>query len=266
MSEWERTERLDFGRRLINDSFLCASPVYGTGVFWVDMEAAATFLRELREAQGIRVGYLHLVIRACGVALAKYPQVYAMIDRERRIVYPGSIDIGVSVEGTTNVAPVVVLTEVDKKDLATIVKELREGAEKSRAEEASQLRKINWLGRLLPFRWLRRLLIPIAYRSARVRRRVVGNFQITSLNEEMIIYNRLNASTILFLGQVRERPAVIEGRVVPRRSAYLSLGVDHRVVDGALPMRFMHEVIRLLESPQLLLGAAEGSLRGLTQE
>jgi pyruvate dehydrogenase E2 component (dihydrolipoamide acetyltransferase) len=266
MSDWERIERLDFGRRLINDSFLCASPVYGTGVFWVDMEAAAAFLHELREAQGIRAGYLHLLIRACGLALARYPQVYAMIDRERRIVYPGSIDIGVSVEGSTNVAPVVVLTGVDRKDLPTIVRELREGAERARGEEAAQLRRINRLGRLLPFRWLRRLLIPIAYRSATVRRRVVGTFQITSLNEEMIIYNRLNASTILFLGQVRERPAVIEGNVVPRRSAYLSLGVDHRVVDGALPMRFMHEVIRLLQSPALLLGAAEGTHGGPAQE
>jgi pyruvate/2-oxoglutarate dehydrogenase complex dihydrolipoamide acyltransferase (E2) component len=99
---------------------------------------------------------------------------------------------------------------------------------------------------------LRRLLIPIVYRSARLRRGVVGSFQITSLNEEMILYNRLNASTIMFLGQVRERPAVIDGKVVPRKSAYLTLGIDHRVLDGALPMKFMHEVIRLLESPRLL--------------
>lgn len=256
MADWQRIERLNLGQRLINDSFLWASPVYGTGVFWVDMEEAGEFIREAREAQGLRLGYLHLLIRACGIALAKFPQVYAMIDGDRRIVYPGSIDIGVSVEGSTNVAPVVVLTEVDKKDLATLVAELREGAERARSREAAQIRKINWLGRLLPFRWIRRILIPFAHRSARVRRRVVGTFQITSLNEEMIIYNRLNASTILFLGQVRERPAVIEGKVVPRRSAYLSLGVDHRVLDGALPMRFMHEVIRLLENPRLLAEAS----------
>jgi len=253
MSDWERIERLNAGQRLVNDSFLCASPVYGTGVFWVDMEEAGAFIREIRETQGLRLGYLHLLIRACGLALAKYPQVYAMIDGERRIVYPGSIDIGVSVEGTTNFAPVVVLSGVDKKDLRTIAEELKDGAEKTRREEAAQLRKFNRIGRLLPFRWLRRWLIPIAYRSARVRRSVVGTFQITSLNEEMIIYNRLNASTIMFLGQVRERPAVIEGKVVPRKSAYISLGVDHRVLDGALPMKFMHEVIAHLMNPRLLV-------------
>ena len=81
----------------------------------------------------------------------------------------------------------------------------------------------------------------------------MGSFQITSLNEEMILYNRLSASTIMFLGQVRERPAVIEGKVVPRKSAYLTLGVDHRVVDGALPMKFMHEVIGYLMNPRLLV-------------
>ena len=257
MSNWERIERLGPGRRLINDSFLCATPVYGTEVFWADMEEAGAFLKQFRASHGFPLNYLHLLIRACGLALARYPQVSAMIDRDRRIVHPDSIDIGVSVEGTTNFAPVVVLTGVNKKDLRTIAEELREGARKARLEEAATLRKINWIGRLLPFRRVRRMLIPLAYRSAKVRRRMVGNFQVTSLNAEMILYHRLSTSTLMSLGQVRERPAVIQGKVVSRKSAYICLAVDHRVLDGVTPMKFAHEVIRLLENPRLL-AEAEG--------
>ena len=40
---------------------------------------------------------------------------------------------------------------------------------------------------------------------------------------------------------------------VPRKSAYISLGVDHRVLDGALPMKFMHEVLGHLMNPRLLI-------------
>jgi pyruvate dehydrogenase E2 component (dihydrolipoamide acetyltransferase) len=216
------------------------------------MEEAHAFIQHIRESQGFHLTYLHLLIRACGLALAKYPRVNALMDRGRRIVYPPSVDIGVSVEGTTNFAPVVVLTEVDKKDLRTLARELSEGAEKARAEEEAFLRKINWAGRVVPFRWLRKILIRLAYRYARVRRGLMGNFQITSVNEEMIIVNRISTSSMISLGQVRERPAVIQGKVVPRKSAYLCLPIDHRVLDGITPMKFAHEVIRLMEDPHLL--------------
>ena len=254
MSYWERIERLGPGRRLINDSFMCATPVFATGVFWVDMEEAHAFIQHIRESRGFPLNYLHLLIRACGLALFRHPQVNSMIDGDRRIVHPASIDIGVSVEGTTNFAPVVVLTGVNRKDLPAIAEELREGAKKARIEEAELLRKINWIGRFLPFGWLRRMLIRLVNRYARVRRGIVGNFQITSMNEEMILYNRLNTSTMMSLGHVRERAAVIEGKVVPRKSAYICLAVDHRVLDGVTPMKFAHEVIRLMENPHLLSG------------
>jgi pyruvate/2-oxoglutarate dehydrogenase complex dihydrolipoamide acyltransferase (E2) component len=252
MSDWERIEKLDPGRTFLNDCFMSATPAYAVGVFWVDMEEAHAFIQRIRESQGLRLTYLHLLIRACGIALAKYPKINAMIDCDRRIVHPARIDIGVSVEGTTNFAPVVVLTDVNKKDLHTLAKELGEGAKKAKTEEAAFLRKMNWVGRLLPFRWLRRMLIRLVSRYARVRRSVMGNFQITSVNEEMIIVNRISTSSMMSLGHVRERPAVIEGKVVPRKSAYLCLPIDHRVLDGITPMKFAYEVIRLMENPNLL--------------
>lgn len=262
MQDWKQVERLSLGRRLINDSFLCAAPAYGTGVFWVDMTEASAFIQKVRESEGYPLNYFHMLIRACGLALARHPQVHAMIDRDRRLLHPASIDIGVSVEGTTNFAPVVILTQVDKKSLRAIADELADGARKARLEEAALLRKIDWIGRLVPFGWLRKKLIPLAYSSAGIRRKIVGSFQITSLNEEMILYHRLSTSTLMSLGQVRERPAVVDGKVVARKSAYLSLSVDHRVLDGVTPMKFVHEVIRLLENPHLLAGQEAESNAG----
>ncbi len=125
-------------------------------------------------------------------------------------------------------------------------------AKKAQAEEAAFLRRVNWAGRLLPFRWLRRMLIRLVSRYAKVRRGVMGNFQITSVNEEMIIVNRISTSSMMSLGHVRERPAVVDGKVVPRKSAYLCLPIDHRVLDGITPMKFAYEVIRLLQNPHLL--------------
>jgi len=46
---------------------------------------------------------------------------------------------------------------------------------------------------------------------------------------------------------------VRDGQIVIRNMVYLSLGFDHRVVDGALAARFLREIADLLASPEMLL-------------
>jgi len=266
MWDTERTEKLDPGRRLINDCFWAVAPAYGAGVFLVDMEKADALIRRVREEQGVHVRYLHLFIRACGLALARFPGVKAMLDGNRRILHPSTVDIGVSAAGTTNYAPVVLLKEVDKKDLATLAREMTEGAERARADEQEFLKKIQFIGRFLPFGWLRRWAIRLAFRFAGVRRSIAGAFQITYLPEEMLFIYRLNTAAVMAIGHVRVRPAVVDGKVVPRKSVYFTLSIDHRVVDGKVPMLFAYEFIRLMENPEEILepGNALEDRRGQT--
>jgi len=259
MSEWNQVEKLGPGRRLVNDIFMSVEPAYGFGVFWVDMEEAHDFIQRFKQDQGIQLTYLHLFIRACGLALAKYPVVRAMLDGGRRILHPTGSDIAVSAAGTTNYAPVVHLTNVEQKDLATLATELKEGAEKVRAEEEEFLKQINWIGRFLPFQWMRRGLIRLCLRFAKFRRSVAGTFQITCLPEEIMVPFRLLTTALMGIGKVRERPAVVDGKVVPRKSVYICIPVDHRVVDGKVPMHFAEEVIRLVENPEMMNRPAEGS-------
>jgi pyruvate dehydrogenase E2 component (dihydrolipoamide acetyltransferase) len=62
---------------------------------------------------------------------------------------------------------------------------------------------------------------------------------------------------ILGLGRSRLRPVVRgEGKdleIVPRLILPLSLGFDHRVVDGADAARFMSVIINTLENPENLV-------------
>jgi len=54
---------------------------------------------------------------------------------------------------------------------------------------------------------------------------------------------------ILGLGRISERPAIRDGRLVPRKMIVLSLTFDHRVVDGAPAGRFLARVRELVERP-----------------
>ncbi|MDY6764306.1 MAG: 2-oxo acid dehydrogenase subunit E2, partial [Halobacteria archaeon] len=58
---------------------------------------------------------------------------------------------------------------------------------------------------------------------------------------------------ILALGQIKEKPRVVDGEVVPRKVMTLSLSFDHRVIDGAVGAQFTNEIKKYLENPKLLL-------------
>ncbi|QIK63532.1 2-oxo acid dehydrogenase subunit E2 [Leucobacter viscericola] len=54
---------------------------------------------------------------------------------------------------------------------------------------------------------------------------------------------------LLGIGRVLERPWVVDGQIVPRRIAQLSLVFDHRVCDGGYAAGFLRAVVDLLEHP-----------------
>ena len=53
---------------------------------------------------------------------------------------------------------------------------------------------------------------------------------------------------ILGVGNVEKRPIVVDDAIAIRPMAYLTLGYDHRVIDGAVADHFMSHVKQTLES------------------
>jgi pyruvate dehydrogenase E2 component (dihydrolipoamide acetyltransferase) len=58
---------------------------------------------------------------------------------------------------------------------------------------------------------------------------------------------------ILGVGAIRERPWVVDGQVLPRRTCTFTLAFDHRVSDGGEAGRFVTYVADLCEQPGLVL-------------
>ncbi|WP_226532317.1 dihydrolipoamide acetyltransferase family protein [Microbacterium paraoxydans] len=59
---------------------------------------------------------------------------------------------------------------------------------------------------------------------------------------------------ILGIGRIIERPWVVEGAIVARRIAQLSLAFDHRVCDGGYAAGFLRRVTELVEHPLRAFG------------
>ncbi len=52
---------------------------------------------------------------------------------------------------------------------------------------------------------------------------------------------------VVGFGAIRLRPMVVDGQVMARNGAWISLSVDHRIVDGALATEFLTALVRNLE-------------------
>jgi pyruvate dehydrogenase E2 component (dihydrolipoamide acetyltransferase) len=54
---------------------------------------------------------------------------------------------------------------------------------------------------------------------------------------------------VVGFGAIRPRPMVVGGQVVARPGAWISISVDHRIVDGALATEFLTTLVRYVEEP-----------------
>jgi pyruvate dehydrogenase E2 component (dihydrolipoamide acetyltransferase) len=203
--------------------------------FYLSMEVDAEPLGALRErlkAEGKRITYTHMIVKACALALEGMPEANATY-REDRILRFSRINIGVAVDVQDElVAPV--LKSCQGRDLEDLALALDALIAKARE----------------------RKLTPGDYSD--------GTFTVSNLG--MFGVDRFYAiltppqSMVLSVGALRSEPVADGDRVRVGRCISFGLGVDHRVLDGVKAAQFLAEVKRLIEAPEVLLArsAAHG--------
>lgn len=171
-----------------------------------------------------------VLLKIAASALRQFPKFNASIDLENEeMILKNYVNIGVAVD-TDKGLLVPVIRNVDQKTILQLAKEIGELAEKARngkltAEEMKG-----------------------------------GNFTISNLggiggtNFTPIVLHPQVA--ILGVSRAKKQPVYIDGKFEPRDILPLSLSYDHRAIDGADGVRFLHWIARALEDPyEALLGA-----------
>lgn len=182
-------------------------------------------LRDKLKAEGVKVSYTDIPIRAVSQALLQFPMLNAVTEGEsircKRSVHMGvavAVEDGLLVPNLKN-AQTLSLTQLHDKT-ADLVKRARNGC----------LTRDECTG---------------------------GTFTITNLgmyevDEFTPIINPPEVA-ILGVGAITDTPWAVNGQVVIRPILTLSLTYDHRVVDGAPAARFLQLVKKLLLNPYLML-------------
>ncbi len=191
-------------------------------VFEVDYTRVAR-LREAKKADyeraGAKLTFMSFILKAVVDALKAVPIVNSSIDGEH-IVYRKDINLGVAVALDWGLI-VPVIKQADEKNLLGLSRAVVDLATRARAK---QLKPDEVQG---------------------------GTFTITNPGVFGALFGMPIISqpqvAILGVGHIEKRVAVVDDAIAIRQKGYLSLGYDHRLIDGAVADEFMSHVKKTLE-------------------
>ncbi len=191
----------------------------------IDMDNAIAARTAINTVAPVKVSFNDIIIKAVAVALKQHPAVNSSwLGDKIRFNEHTNIGVAMAVEDGLLVP---VVRFADGKSLSHISAEVKEYGQKAKAKK---LQPADWEGSTF----------------------TVSNLGMFGIDEFTSIINSPDGA-ILSVGAIQQIPVVKNGAVVPGNVMKLSLGCDHRVVDGATGAAFLQTLKGLLEEPIRLL-------------
>ncbi|MBI2604495.1 MAG: 2-oxo acid dehydrogenase subunit E2 [Deltaproteobacteria bacterium] len=193
----------------------------------VQFRAAA---KGVAEKEGVKLTYLPFIVKAVIKGLKEFPYMNSQLDEQNgNVVLKNYYNIGIAVD-TEQGLIVPVVKDADKKSILEIARDVQVLAEKARAGK-------------------------LALEDMKD-----GTFTITNAGTigGMLATPIINWPEVAILGvhKISKRPVVktINGRdeIVPADVLWLSVAIDHRVVDGAMGARFLNVVMEQISNLKLM--------------
>lgn len=209
--------------RRLSESLFTAPHFYLT--ISVDMDNAMAARAQINEVAPVKVSFNDIVVKAVAVALKQHPNVNSSWLGDK-IRYNEHTNIGVAMAVEDGLL-VPVVRFADGKSLSHISAEVKDFAQKAKAKK---LQPSDWEGSTF----------------------TVSNLGMFGIDEFTSIINSPDGA-ILSVGAIQQVPVVKNGAVVPGNIMKLTLGCDHRVVDGATGAQFLQTLKGLIEAPICLL-------------
>jgi pyruvate dehydrogenase E2 component (dihydrolipoamide acetyltransferase) len=246
MTPVDRIEILDFAERWSRDGLRAIDPPGCLVAVQADMTDAVAFRKSMQE-RGTPVTYNTLVVYAAARALTQNPRLHRLMAGNHRI-FPGTVDICLSVAGDAAVTPVVIIKDAANKNWAELASEIRDGAVVARAEDQKRLNLLRRWGWIVPFAALRKFLIRFLLGRVWYRRMASGTFQVSIVsNVDYMVPFLFNTAGVLSAGRVQDRVVAVDGRAQIRPMISLTCCVDHKIWNGMDAATFLDAVKAALE-------------------
>ena len=172
------------------------------------------------ERQGAKLTYTSFIAKAAVDCLRRHPVINASIDGDK-VIYRGAVNLGIAVALDGGLI-VPVVKNADEKNILGLSRAIADVADRARAK------KLN----------------PDEVQGGTFTITNPGNygaqFGLPVINQPQV--------AILGVGTIEKRAVVIDDMIGIRTMGYLTLGYDHRLVDGAVADQFMADLKGSLEN------------------
>src|SRR5581483_5275590 len=189
----------------------------------VDMDEAVRLKNSLETTELFEqnITFNDIVIKACALALGRYPRINASFEDDGITIHP-NINIGVAVAVEDGLI-VPVIKECERLSLAEIAR-------------------------------VAHRLVSKAARGGFTSDELSGStFTISNMGmlgvEHFAAVITPPQAAILAVSAIRQKPVVRNGQIVIGNTMMLTVSCDHRIVDGVVAGRFLQEMKRFLENP-----------------
>ena len=256
--ETDQVSTMPHGERWFVDGFSVIPAPRGMITRLCDATQVKKALGILR-ARGLPATYSQLFVRAVALGLRRVPEAHQLVCGYRRL-RPATIDIGLSVAGRTNYAPVLVIPNADQQSVDDLAHFLSKSVPETREKEVRDLEGMMRTGWIIPFGSVRRAILRLLQRSCWFRRKLVGTFQVTCLPQVDQVYAlTMYSGAAIGVGRVAERVLAVDGQPQVRTSVWLTLALDHLCMDGRVAGELLAAVVAIIESDELVQEALVGA-------
>ncbi len=184
--------------------------------------------KEMYAPTGVNVTFLPFIMKAIVAAMRQYPEMNSALDETtNEHVIKHYYNFGIATD-TDQGLIVPVVKNVESKSIVQLARDIQDLAERTRNGQVS------------------------------VDELQGGTFTITNAGNIGGLFATpvINMPEVAICGvhAIKKTPVINdEGEVVPGRVMYLSVSIDHRIVDGATGARWMNVIKECLEEPSKLL-------------
>ena len=241
----------------------CGDPsVYGT--IEIDATQMLNYI-EQEKKKGIRLTPTVLIAKAAAMSLCEYPIMNTVL-RMGRLYHRKDINIflQVSPEGKEDNLSGVLIRQCDQKSLQEISIELKKSASRIKKGDDFEYKKMKGLIRYVPSFLMPPLMKLIGFLMyglnlwsplSKTPRDGFGSMMVTSVGmlgidtgfAPLVPYSRCPA--LMAVGEIKQRPVVVEGQIVIRPILTIGVTLDHRHVDGKGASYMLKAFRNFLENP-----------------
>ena len=202
----------------------------------IDVVELNSYWKKLKE-DGYSISFNTLIVKAVSLATEDHPILAGRWLSKNKLLLPQSGHINVA--GPVKAGDIVymyLVEDVSVKSLDQIQKEIREQAKGMRDGKTSFADS----------------MVPIFYEGKTVlitsNIGVIGN--VSSASTNVFLLSPFVAFCVI--NSVKDIPAVVNGKVVPRKIVALDVWFDHAVCEADVPIKFMERIQELVNDPEKL--------------